>query len=110
MVEEPSPEGALECLRGLRARYEAHHGVYFTDSALKAAVTSAHRQAVLPGCTASWSCIAFSDVMELQNAFSVFLPAFGPIPGEIYDCLPLLGRRHACTCTHRHECTCTFQR
>ncbi|MBS1722817.1 MAG: ATP-dependent Clp protease ATP-binding subunit [Armatimonadetes bacterium] len=37
-VKEPSPEVAYEILRGLRDRYEAHHGVEVTDGALRAAV------------------------------------------------------------------------
>ncbi len=37
-IEEPSPEDALLILKGLRARYEKHHGLKFTDKALKTAV------------------------------------------------------------------------
>lgn len=38
MVGEPSEADALEILRGLRPRYESHHGVKFTDAALLSAV------------------------------------------------------------------------
>lgn len=38
MVGEPSEADALEILRGLRSRYESHHGVKFTDGALLQAV------------------------------------------------------------------------
>lgn len=38
-VEEPSAEEVEEILRGLRSRYEEHHGVAITDEALRAAVT-----------------------------------------------------------------------
>ncbi|MFC4772634.1 ATP-dependent Clp protease ATP-binding subunit [Enterococcus hermanniensis] len=38
-VEEPTPEEAEEILKGLRARYEEHHGVEITDDALHAAVS-----------------------------------------------------------------------
>jgi ATP-dependent Clp protease ATP-binding subunit ClpC len=38
LVGEPSEADALEILKGLKSRYEAHHGVTFTDSALLAAV------------------------------------------------------------------------
>ena len=38
-VKEPSPEEALAILRGLRPRYEAHHGIAISDEALSAAVT-----------------------------------------------------------------------
>ncbi|MBO0459814.1 ATP-dependent Clp protease ATP-binding subunit [Enterococcus hulanensis] len=38
-VEEPTPEEAEEILKGLRPRYEDHHGVEITDEALHAAVS-----------------------------------------------------------------------
>jgi len=38
MVEPPSPEEAVEILRGLKDRYESHHRVTITDDGLKAAV------------------------------------------------------------------------
>ena len=37
-VAEPTPEEAEEILKGLRSRYENHHGVEITDEALHAAV------------------------------------------------------------------------
>ncbi|MBO0475324.1 ATP-dependent Clp protease ATP-binding subunit [Enterococcus ureasiticus] len=37
-VDEPTPEEAEEILKGLRSRYEEHHGVEITDEALHAAV------------------------------------------------------------------------
>ncbi|MBP1047921.1 ATP-dependent Clp protease ATP-binding subunit [Enterococcus sp. BWM-S5] len=37
-IDEPTPEEANEILKGLRSRYEAHHGVEITDGALHAAV------------------------------------------------------------------------
>ncbi len=42
-VGEPSVEDTIAILRGLKARYEAHHGVKITDSALVAAATLSHR-------------------------------------------------------------------
>jgi ATP-dependent Clp protease ATP-binding subunit ClpA len=42
-VEEPSFEEAVEILRGLRSRYEEHHGIAYTDAALEAAVRLAAR-------------------------------------------------------------------
>ncbi len=36
-VEEPSVQDTIEILKGLRARFEAHHHVRFTDEALEAA-------------------------------------------------------------------------
>ncbi|WP_228978954.1 ATP-dependent Clp protease ATP-binding subunit [Streptomyces sp. DH12] len=43
LVPEPSPGDALEILRGLRDRYEAHHQVRYTDDALDAAVELSDR-------------------------------------------------------------------
>ncbi len=42
-VDEPSPEHALEILKGLRDRYEAHHRVSITDLALEQAIEMSHR-------------------------------------------------------------------
>jgi ATP-dependent Clp protease ATP-binding subunit ClpC len=42
-VGEPTTEESIEILRGLRDRYEAHHRVKITDSALKASVLLADR-------------------------------------------------------------------
>ena len=42
-VEEPSVEETLAMLKGLRARYEAHHQVKIDDSALDAAAKLSHR-------------------------------------------------------------------
>lgn len=43
MVGEPSPEDALDILRGLRDKYEAFHKAQITDEALEAAVKLSHR-------------------------------------------------------------------
>jgi ATP-dependent Clp protease ATP-binding subunit ClpB len=42
-VSEPSVEDTVSILRGLKQRYEQHHGVRITDSALVAAATLSHR-------------------------------------------------------------------
>jgi ATP-dependent Clp protease ATP-binding subunit ClpA len=42
-IEEPSIEETVRILSGLRARYEAHHKVSFTDAALEAAAKLAAR-------------------------------------------------------------------
>jgi ATP-dependent Clp protease ATP-binding subunit ClpC len=42
-VDEPSIEDTIEMLQGLRSRYEAHHGVTFSDEALVAAARLSHR-------------------------------------------------------------------
>ena len=43
VVSEPDPETALNILKGLRDRYEAHHKLSITDEALQAAVTLSRR-------------------------------------------------------------------
>ncbi|HRJ27817.1 MAG TPA: ATP-dependent chaperone ClpB [Fimbriimonadaceae bacterium] len=43
LVSEPSVEEAISILRGLKERYEIHHGVRIKDSALVAAVTLSQR-------------------------------------------------------------------
>ncbi|MEW8151350.1 MAG: Clp protease N-terminal domain-containing protein, partial [Candidatus Thiodiazotropha endolucinida] len=43
MVEEPSVEDTIAILRGLKERYEVHHGVDVTDPAIVAAATLSHR-------------------------------------------------------------------
>ncbi|NOY78444.1 MAG: ATP-dependent chaperone ClpB [Calditrichaeota bacterium] len=43
LVEEPSVEDTISILRGLKEKYEVHHGVRITDSALIAAATLSHR-------------------------------------------------------------------
>jgi ATP-dependent Clp protease ATP-binding subunit ClpB len=43
MVEEPSVEDTISILRGLRERYEIHHGVRIKDAALVAAAVLSHR-------------------------------------------------------------------
>ncbi len=43
MVEQPSVEETVAILRGLKPRYEAHHGVRIKDGAIVAAATLSHR-------------------------------------------------------------------
>ena len=43
LVREPTVEETIAILRGLKERYEAHHGVKIKDSALVAAATLSHR-------------------------------------------------------------------
>jgi len=43
LVEEPSVEDTIGILRGLKERFEVHHGVKITDNALVAAATLSHR-------------------------------------------------------------------
>ena len=43
VVDQPTVEETISILRGLRERYEVHHGVRITDSALVAAATLSDR-------------------------------------------------------------------
>ena len=43
VVDEPSPEDTISILRGLRERFEVHHGVKIQDAALVAAATLSTR-------------------------------------------------------------------
>jgi ATP-dependent Clp protease ATP-binding subunit ClpB len=43
LVGEPSVEDTIAILRGLKGRYEVHHGVEITDPAIVAAATLSHR-------------------------------------------------------------------
>ncbi|MEW6352877.1 MAG: ATP-dependent chaperone ClpB [Pseudomonadota bacterium] len=43
LVNEPSVEDTIAILRGLKEKYEVHHGVDITDSAIIAAATLSHR-------------------------------------------------------------------
>ncbi len=43
LTDEPTVEDTISILRGLRERYEIHHGVRITDSAMVAAAVLSHR-------------------------------------------------------------------
>ncbi|MBA3582758.1 MAG: ATP-dependent chaperone ClpB [Gammaproteobacteria bacterium] len=43
LVDEPNVEDTIAILRGLKERYEVHHGVNITDPAIIAAATLSHR-------------------------------------------------------------------
>ncbi len=43
LVEEPNVEDSIAILRGLKERYEVHHGVEITDAAIIAAAKLSHR-------------------------------------------------------------------
>ena len=43
IVEEPSVEDTISILRGIKEKYEVHHGVRITDPAIVAAATLSHR-------------------------------------------------------------------
>jgi ATP-dependent Clp protease ATP-binding subunit ClpB len=43
LIDEPTMEDTIAILRGLKERYEVHHGVEITDPAIVAAATLSHR-------------------------------------------------------------------
>lgn len=43
LVDEPTVDDTIAILRGIRERYELHHGVHINDQALVAAATLSHR-------------------------------------------------------------------
>ncbi len=43
LVDQPTVEDTISILRGLKERYEVHHGIQFKDTALVAAATLSHR-------------------------------------------------------------------
>ncbi|MFN2135907.1 MAG: ATP-dependent chaperone ClpB [Candidatus Promineifilaceae bacterium] len=43
LIDEPTVEDTIAILRGLKERYEVHHGVMITDPAIVAAATLSHR-------------------------------------------------------------------
>ena len=43
MVDQPTVADTISILRGLKERYEVHHGIQFKDTALVAAATLSHR-------------------------------------------------------------------
>lgn len=43
LVDEPSVEDTIAILRGLKEKYEVHHGITITDPAIVAAATLSHR-------------------------------------------------------------------
>ncbi len=58
MVKEPSVEDTISILRGLRERYEVHHGVRIKDAALVAAAVLSNRyinDRFLPDKAIDWS-------------------------------------------------------
>lgn len=43
IIDEPSVEDSISILRGIKERYEIHHGIRITDAAIVAAVELSHR-------------------------------------------------------------------
>jgi ATP-dependent Clp protease ATP-binding subunit ClpB len=71
MVEEPTVEDTISILRGIKDKYEMHHGVRISDSALVAAATLSHRYITdrfLPDKAIDWMDEAASRLrMEVDS-------------------------------------------
>jgi ATP-dependent Clp protease ATP-binding subunit ClpB len=76
LVEEPSVDDAITILRGLKEKYEVHHGVRITDSAIVAAVKLSHRY-----ITSRFLPDKAIDLMD--EAASKMSIAIGSLPEEI---------------------------
>jgi ATP-dependent Clp protease ATP-binding subunit ClpB len=50
LVDEPSVESTIAILRGLKERYELHHGVEITDPAIVAAAELSHATSPTVSC------------------------------------------------------------
>ncbi|CAN0359225.1 unnamed protein product, partial [Phaeothamnion confervicola] len=79
LVGEPSEADALEILKGLKSRYEAHHGARFTDSALLAAVKLSVR--FLPDRNLPDKAIDLIDeaAARVKTRSGVFVPGEKPV-------------------------------
>ncbi len=73
-VEEPTVEETIEILRGLRERYEEHHGVKISDDAIEAAAELSHRY--------------ISDRKLPDKAIDVIDEAASKLRIEMYDLPP----------------------
>ena len=43
LVDEPTVEATIQILRGIKEKYEAHHGIHITDDACVAAAVLSDR-------------------------------------------------------------------
>jgi ATP-dependent Clp protease ATP-binding subunit ClpC len=84
IVLEPSPAETLQILRGLRSRYEEHHGVQIPDQALELAVRIGERS--LPGRNFPDKAIDLIDeaASRVRLNMSVGLPVAENEDGEPY--------------------------
>jgi ATP-dependent Clp protease ATP-binding subunit ClpC len=85
-VEEPSPEEALEILRGLRPGMEKHHGITITDAAISAAIEWSVRY--LPDFRLPDKAI---DLLDTACAQARFLTFSGSSPKGERSSRPLKG-------------------
>jgi ATP-dependent Clp protease ATP-binding subunit ClpC len=79
-VEEPTPEGAIEILRGIRPRMEEHHGMRIADAAISAAVELSVRY--LPDFRLPDKAIDLIDTACAQARFLTFSGKGPPRPSK----------------------------
>lgn len=76
LVEEPDKDEALRILRGIKSRYEVHHGVRIQDPALSAAITFSKRYI-------SGRCLPDSAIDLIDEAASRLRIEIDSIPDEL---------------------------
>src|SRR5260221_6582859 len=75
-VGEPNVEDTIAILRGLKERYEVHHGVRIKDSAIVAAATLSHRYI-------SDRCLPDKAIDLIDEAAASLAIQIGSVPAEI---------------------------
>jgi len=75
MIDQPSPEDTVSILRGLKSRYEMHHGVRIRDEALLAAAKLSHRYIPDRFLPDKGTCI-FRFRYAMVEVECYFLPSF----------------------------------
>ena len=77
-VEEPTPEETIDILRGLKVKYEAHHGLKISEEAIEAAVQLSSRYI-------SSRFLPDKAIDLVDEAASVLSLEIGSIPSSISD-------------------------
>ncbi|HSI20972.1 MAG TPA: ATP-dependent Clp protease ATP-binding subunit [Verrucomicrobiae bacterium] len=99
LVGEPTPEQAIEILRGLRDAYEAHHKVRITDESLTAAVELSDRYITnrfLPDK-------AIDLVDQAAARVKIAMNSFPPEKQEMDEKLASLRREHEAAISHKDD-------
>jgi ATP-dependent Clp protease ATP-binding subunit ClpA len=85
-VDQPSAEAATSILRGLRPRYERHHGVTISEGALLAATALSSRY--------------ISGRHLPDKAIDCLDEAAAQVCARMRVCV------YVCVCVHAHACVC----
>ncbi len=99
LVSEPTPEQAIEILRGLRDTYEAHHKVRITDESITAAVELSDRYITnrfLPDK-------AIDLVDQAAARVKIAANSFPPEKHEMDATLASLRREHEAALSHKND-------